>query len=565
MLRLLVGLIAGLLVVGAAFAQQKEQRVALIIGNGAYKEGPLKNPVNDANDMAATLKTLGFQVILRTNAGRRQMVEAVREFGNQIKRGGVGFFYYSGHGIQSGGKNYLLPVGAQIAGDADLEFEALDANMVQAQMEEAANRVNIMVLDACRDNPFARSFRSASRGLVQMDSAKGSFVAYATSPGSVASDGDGRNGTYTKHLLNSLRQPDTRLEEVFKRVRVEVAKETRNKQIPWDSSSVLGDFYFSPPVANVATQPITAIPLTAAQLEERFWEDAKAVGNKEAFEGYLSTYPRGRYVTLAKANVLRLSSTQITSIQPVNAQVVSALPKSPNSSFKDCSDCPEMIAIPGGAFLMGSKADPFSSFQPPADEQPQHSVSINRFSIGKHEVTQEQWFAIMGDLPSYFTGRTIPVERVSWDNVQVFISRLSAKTGKNYRLPTEAEWEYLAVLGEPQDGPYPSPQKLQKNAWFSENSAYKTHPVGEKLPNAFGLHDLYGNVTEWVQDCWRSSYVGAPSDGSGAKGVGNVCTKRIARGGAWDILASGLRPGYRYAYPPNVKMGNLGFRVALNE
>ena len=254
-----------------AQAQQTEQRVALVIGNASYKDSPLRNPVNDAKDIAETLKGLGFKVILRINSDRRQMIEAVREFGSSIKRGGVGLFYYAGHGVQSRGKNFLMPVGARIEGEGDLEFEAMDANMVLAQMDEAANRVNIVVLDACRDNPYTRSFRSANKGLAQMDSVKGSFIAYSTAPGSVAADGIGRNGTYTKHLLTSLRQSDTKIEEVFKRVRLEVARETGNKQIPWDSSSLLVDFYFSAPGTKVATQsnPVVRPQLTPPQLEEK--------------------------------------------------------------------------------------------------------------------------------------------------------------------------------------------------------------------------------------------------------------------------------------------------------
>jgi len=259
------------LFLSAEQAQQTEQRIALVIGNASYKDGPLRNPVNDANDVAATLKGLGFQVILRVNSDRRQMVEAVREFGTSIKRGGVGFFYYAGHGVQSRGKNFLVPVGARVEGEGDLEFEAMDTNMVLAQMDEAANRVNIIVLDACRDNPYTRSFRSSNKGLAQMDSVKGSFIAYATAPGSVAADGSGRNGTYTKHLLSSLRQPDTKIEEVFKRVRLEVARETSNKQIPWDSSSLLVDFYFTAPGTRVATQsnPVIQPQFTSPQLEEK--------------------------------------------------------------------------------------------------------------------------------------------------------------------------------------------------------------------------------------------------------------------------------------------------------
>jgi hypothetical protein len=270
-MKILFALILGVLFLNAAQAQQTEQRVALVIGNASYKDGPLKNPVNDANDVAATLKGLGFQVILRINSDRRQMVQAVREFGSSIKRGGVGFFYYAGHGVQSRGKNFLMPVGARVEGEGDLEFEAMDANMVLAQMDEASNRVNIVVLDACRDNPYTRSFRSTNKGLAQMDSVKGSFIAYSTAPGSVAADGIGRNGTYTKHLLTSLRQSDTKIEEVFKRVRLEVARETSNKQIPWDSSSLLVDFYFTAPGTKVATQsnPVVRPQLTPPQLEEK--------------------------------------------------------------------------------------------------------------------------------------------------------------------------------------------------------------------------------------------------------------------------------------------------------
>ncbi len=323
-----IALLAGFLMISSAFAQQKEQRVALVIGNAAYKSSPLKNPVNDANDMATTLKGLGFQVILRVNSNRRQMVEAVREFGTLIKRGGVGLFYYSGHGVQSRGKNFLIPVGASVDAEGDLEFETMDASMVLAQMDEAANRVNIVVLDACRDNPFARSFRSTAKGLAQMDSAKGSFLAYATSPGSVASDGDGRNGIYTKHLLASLTKSDTKLEEVFKRVRLEVAKETGNKQIPWDASSVLGDFYFRSPVQTTDTvrpSPVVAPEMSAAQREDAFWTDAKAAGNKEAFEAYVINYPTGRYANLAKANIARLSTAnvQVVIAPPVVAPVIS--------------------------------------------------------------------------------------------------------------------------------------------------------------------------------------------------------------------------------------------------
>jgi uncharacterized caspase-like protein len=174
------------------------------------------------------------------------MKRALREFRADLRRGGVGLFYYAGHGVQSKGRNYLIPIGADIQTESDIEDESVDANLILAYMEEAASRVSIVILDACRNNPFVRGSRSAARGLAVMETvAKGTFIAYATAPGSTAFDGDGRNGLYTKHLLASLKNPDSDIERVFKRVRTSVAEETKNLQIPWDASSLLGDFRFN--------------------------------------------------------------------------------------------------------------------------------------------------------------------------------------------------------------------------------------------------------------------------------------------------------------------------------
>jgi len=235
-------------------SQRDEQRVALVIGNSAYKESPLKNPANDAADMAAALKELGFKVNLRTDASQRQMKQALREFAQDLRRGGVGLFYFAGHGVQSKGRNFLIPIGANVETEAELEDESVDANLVLSYMDEAQNRVNIVVLDACRNNPFARSFRSASRGLAQMDAAKGSFVAFATAPGAVAADGDGRNGVYTEHLLASLKEADGDIDKVFRRVAANVSTVTGGKQVPWVASSLTGDFYFRVPATRDDTK-----------------------------------------------------------------------------------------------------------------------------------------------------------------------------------------------------------------------------------------------------------------------------------------------------------------------
>lgn len=220
-----------------------ERRTALVIGNSTYSSSPLKNPVNDAMDMAATLQKLSFKVILKKNADLETMEEAIEDFGNRLKKGGVGLFYYAGHGVQVNGVNYLIPIGAKINKESDVRFRAFDAGRVLAEMENANNGLNIVLLDACRDNPVDRSFRSASRGLAIVSSAPaGTFISYSTGPGQVARDGEGRNSPYTGALLKYVQEPGLTIEDVFKGVRQKLRKETG--QVPWELSSLEGKFYF---------------------------------------------------------------------------------------------------------------------------------------------------------------------------------------------------------------------------------------------------------------------------------------------------------------------------------
>ena len=222
----------------------KERRLALVIGNSAYKSSPLINPVNDAQDIANTLRHLGFEVMHKENADQRTMEDAIFDYSKSLKKGGVGLFYYAGHGVQVYGRNYLIPIKANIRAERDIRYEAVDAGRVLDGMYDAGNGLNIVLLDACRHNPFARSFRASSRGLAQMDAPTGTFIAYATAPGSIAADGLGRNGIFTHYLLNNLTKPGLKIEDVMKHVRNGVMQETGNKQVPWQVSSLTGDFYF---------------------------------------------------------------------------------------------------------------------------------------------------------------------------------------------------------------------------------------------------------------------------------------------------------------------------------
>lgn len=224
------------------------RRIALVIGNGAYENAPpLKNPPNDAIDIADVLSRVGFSVEHGVNLTQRRMKAMIREFGQKLKGGGQGLFYFAGHGIQLRGRNYLIPVDANIQSETDVEDQGVDTNLMLGMMDEAGNGLNVVILDACRNNPFSRSFRSASNGLAQMDAPSGTLIAYATAPGSVASDGNTRNGLYTQELLKNMLMPGLSIEEVFKRVRISVRNSTAGKQTPWEASSLTGDFYFRRP------------------------------------------------------------------------------------------------------------------------------------------------------------------------------------------------------------------------------------------------------------------------------------------------------------------------------
>ena len=226
--------------------QARESRVALVIGNGDYRDAPLANPTNDARAMAAKLRELGFAVIEKQNASRELMAQASREFGNRLKLGGVGVFYYAGHGVQLNGQNYLLPIDADIQDDTELQTRAYDVSEILNKMDAAKNRLNIIILDACRNNPLPKATRAIDRGLAAMQQGTGTIISYATQPGATAADGPaGGNSLYTQQLLLALSQPGLRVEDVFKQVRMEVFRRSGGMQTPWENSSLIGEFYFN--------------------------------------------------------------------------------------------------------------------------------------------------------------------------------------------------------------------------------------------------------------------------------------------------------------------------------
>jgi len=258
-----------LAVLSVSIAQaQNEPRVALVIGNGAYRYAALQYPPREAEEMAVTLKECGFRVIKRINCGHQEMERAIRIFGQGIQQGGVGLFYYGGHGVQVKGRNYLIPVDADIQGEDEVKFKAVDAERVLGKMETAGNRVNIVILDACRNNPFGSRFKSKTRGLRKMDAPKGTLLAYSTAPGDIAVD-----GAYTPALIKHMKTPGLSILQVFMSVRDDVMKATGDSQVPWEATSLRADFYFvppsSPPVVSPEQEPSPVTPPPTLVSEKR--------------------------------------------------------------------------------------------------------------------------------------------------------------------------------------------------------------------------------------------------------------------------------------------------------
>jgi len=280
-----------------------ENRVALVIGNAAYKMGALQNPVNDARAMAAVLKQIGFQVIAIENATKPEMERAVAEFGHALTPGSVALFYYAGHGLQLNGHNFLVPVDAEISTEADVRLQALDSDAIVDQLVAAGSDVNLMILDACRNNPFEQRFRSQGGGLAQIDAPKGTLIAYATAPGHVASDGAGGNGLYTSKLIEAIRTPGIPIEEMFKRVRVAVSQATGDAQTPWEASSLVGDFYFSGPTTIVVNAPVDRDAL--------YWQSVKDSSEPALIQTYLDQFPQGAFAPLAKARIAALRTPAV--------------------------------------------------------------------------------------------------------------------------------------------------------------------------------------------------------------------------------------------------------------
>lgn len=598
---------------GPAYPVAGESRIALVIGNSDYKSSPLSNSVNDARDMAQRLKELGFDVIERENLSTRQIGPMLREFRAKLAPDSVALFFYAGHGLQVKGVNYFPAVDAQISGEDDVSLQSLDLSKILELFEQSKTRLNLVFLDACRNNPFARSFRSASNGLAKVEAPSGTLISFATRPGSVASDGEGRNGLYTEKLLLAMNESGQPIEATLKRVVGSVKAASKGAQEPWMEGSIEGDFYFKPPVSgqlNAAQGRNEFKAATSEEIEQDLWNSIKDANSWAALESYLAEYPKGRFVMPARILVAKLHANAT----PAAASVASGVPKDPliadGQILKDCAHCPELVAIPAGTFMMGSTeaeqqlAQQFGVHSEVTSwESPFHKVGVRGFLAGKFAVTKGE-FATFVKATGYVTEaekgtllgctHTIngaprnvsntswrnppgimqfddhPVVCVTWYDAQTYIDWLSKQASRPYRLLTEAEREYV-TRADTESIFWTGSVLETKEANFNGREGFngarrggfngRTVPVDSFGANPFGLYNVHGNVWEWVQDIFHLDYNNAPTDGA-AWLSGGQGSKRVLRGGSWADSATSLRSASRMQNTAIVRNNNYGFRVA---
>ena len=572
---LVTAIISLALAVGFAHSAHAETRVALVIGNGKYgHQAALPNVPNDAAAMAALFKRANFDTVdVRYNLGAGELRRALREFAGRAVDADVAVLFYAGHGIELGQTNYLIPVDARLTTAFDVEDEAVPLDRVLQAMEPA-KRLRLILLDACRENPFVRSMkrtvaaRSVGRGLGRVEpSTTNTLIAYATKPNAIAEDGTGANSPFTTALVKHLMTPGLDLRIALGHVRDEVLANTGNKQEPYVTGSLGGGIVSIAAFPASETKPgLVPMPLSAA---DRMWAVVKDTTSIAALEEFRRQHGATNlvYDRLAVARIEELKKQQVALLKAEeDRRRAEADLLRPGRGFRDCFDvCPEMVVVPAGSFVMGS---------PPTEERrrnsegPQHKVTIARpFAVGRFPVTFDEWEKCVSAGQcreraydgGWGRGKR-PVIDVSWDDARSYVNWLSRITGKIYRLLSEAEREYVTRAGTTTPfwwGSSITTKQANFNGIVTHDfevltgksdggNAYgeyrgRTVPVDNFAPNPWGLYQVHGNIGEWVEDCWNDNYNGAPADGS--SWLAGNCDLRVVRGGnfakeAWDIRAA---------------------------
>jgi len=664
------------------------KRVALLIGNTEYAVQPLRTSLQDARAMADLLLSLGFETIILENANGLQIRQALDDLNKRLGNNGIGLFYFAGHGMQLKGHKVLLPVDAQTESPLAVRQSSIEVgNIVERMSSGRPDQPNLVILDVCLNNPFLPAASGSTYLQDEESSYDQTLVAFSTSSGELAYEGNGKHSVYTSELIRVMSQPDLGVDDVFTRVRVAVSQKTGQRQKPWVLSSLQEQLVlFNAKDTSSTVQHLKPAPLSKtamlgalrgilpkdgeAQYELEFWQSIKNSTDAADYEAYLEAYPKGKFAPLAKSRAKRYkkqTAEKPAAAKPVPAKPAAAKPAliitdmdidytvartanirqepsakskrlgelkqgskvhvtgkvsgsnwyqvksvsgimgfvfgdllqkpqaktekpttaAPHSvakpitapvaapqqtaqpatkdteGFRDCPRCPEMLVLPAGTFTMGAKRGDRS-------EKPAHAVSIKSpFAIGKYEVTSGQWNeCVKAGACNYKAAKgdpddNSPVRDISWLDAQEYVRWLSRITKQEYRLPSEAEWEYAARAN------------TQTRFWWGDklgtgNANCKDcggtwdrkvpSSVDAYPPNPFGVYGTNGGVWEWVSDCWHKSYDGAPKDGSSRNKPD--CRENVIRGGSWRNDSSYIHSASRFKYDSSVRYIQNGFRVA---
>jgi formylglycine-generating enzyme required for sulfatase activity len=554
----------------AAPAAVAEKRIALLIGNKDYKPGvgTLLNPLNDIRIVSDALGAVGFEVLKPVQNGSRAiMLRAIHDFALKLRGAGpdaVGFLYYSGHGIASAGENYLIPIDVEEPSTVELNVQGVKHSEVLAILRgEAPNAAHYLVLDACRNTlQGARG----GKGFLPVGQQSGVLVAFAAEPGKTASDTGAGSGPYAAALAAELVKPGQSDLIMFHHVRVAVMEKTSGDQVPWTEDGIQRrERVLFGGEAKLSTAAATPAPARLSEAAEA-WGATKDTTSISVLEAFIGRYKDTFFAELARARVQDLKKQQMAVAHPparcdgVEAQVGSEMRcLKPKESFRDCPTCPEMVVVPAGSFIMGSPANEPQRYY----DEAQIRVSIGKpFATGRFAVTFDEWDACVADggcndyKPSdrgWGHGKR-PVINVNWDDAKAYTAWLSRKTGKAYRLLSEAEREYVTRAGTttafwwgssitPNQANYDGSADPYKGGGSKGEYRQRTVPVDSFEPNPWGLYNVHGNIWEWTEDCWNDSNTGNPGDGR-ARTTG-ICTQRVVRGGSWSDTPRYLRSADR--------------------
>ena len=551
------------------------KRVALVIGNGAYTHVPtLANPTNDSREVSKLLRTAGYEVTEITDGTVKEMGVALRSFAIAGREAEAAVFYFAGHGFEVGGKNYLAPVDAELAVDENLAGDELDAALgfaldaetvpldgVLGEMRKQMTGLKIVVLDCCRNNPFAgtRSWarsRSGAGGLAQVTEAdlpEGTMLVFSGEPGQEVPDGTGDHSPFAEALLGEMKgSGQAPVLTVF----TGVATKVKGRQKPWIKFDGTGRSLHAFSTVALMTRGVP-VAVEAAEPDAKMSEAEIERRAKEMAERLVGEAMRQQPAPVVPTMPTETPKPMVRT-DPVPAGAFpagSVMEGSRAGEMREYGGI-EMVWCPAGEFLMGSPED--EAYR--GDDETQHRVTLTRgFWLAKTETTQGQWERVMGENPSDSLGEDLPVETVSWDDVQGWLEKMNEKTPLpsdwKWALPTEAQWEYACRAGT--ESAFAG--DLDEMAWYGENSGSSTNPVGTKKANAWGLHDLHGNVWEWCSD-WHKDYSsGSSSDPTGA----TTGVFRVLRGGSWYCVAQDCRSALRSRSSPGFRGRGLGFRPAL--